>query len=193
MTAYHRETSASPAATPPPAASAPAPAAAPAPSPTPTTVPQSQFVCDLRSMPAMSSLLVAPMFPVGGSPGPIKDPDSVIEPCPPNIQGITVPDRTPDDVLRLVQDEGVDIIDFRFCDLPGLMQHFSMPAHELTGHMLRWVVETVSAREGAPPGHLVLTHLVPWNDRARTGEEASGVPFGGRVSLATQGQVFELG
>ncbi|MGH9169358.1 MAG: type I glutamate--ammonia ligase [Acidimicrobiales bacterium] len=41
-------------------------------------------------------------------------------------------DRTAADVVRLMQDEGVEIIDFRFCDLPGLMQHFSVPAHELT-------------------------------------------------------------
>ncbi len=32
----------------------------------------------------------------------------------------------------MVQQEGVEIVDFRFCDLPGLMQHFSVPAHELT-------------------------------------------------------------
>ena len=30
------------------------------------------------------------------------------------------------------QDEGVEIVDLRFCDLPGLMQHFSVPAHALT-------------------------------------------------------------
>jgi glutamine synthetase len=40
--------------------------------------------------------------------------------------------RTPAEVLRYAQDEGVEIVDFRFCDLPGLMQHFSSPAHELT-------------------------------------------------------------
>ncbi len=40
--------------------------------------------------------------------------------------------RTPEEVLSLVKQEGVEIIDFRFCDLPGLMQHFSVPAHELT-------------------------------------------------------------
>jgi glutamine synthetase len=39
--------------------------------------------------------------------------------------------RTPSDVVRLVRDEGVEVIDVRFCDLPGLMQHFSIPAHEL--------------------------------------------------------------
>src|SRR5439155_2064317 len=43
-----------------------------------------------------------------------------------------VQQRTPAEVVRLVQDEGVEIVNFRFCDLPGLMQHFSSPAHELT-------------------------------------------------------------
>jgi glutamine synthetase len=43
-----------------------------------------------------------------------------------------VQERTPDQILKLVKDEGVEIVDFRFCDLPGLMQHFSAPAHELT-------------------------------------------------------------
>jgi glutamine synthetase len=39
--------------------------------------------------------------------------------------------RTPSDVLKLIKDRGIEIIDVRFCDLPGLMQHFSVPAHEL--------------------------------------------------------------
>ena len=43
-----------------------------------------------------------------------------------------MPQRTPADVLGMVKDEGVEIIDFRFCDLPGLMQHFSVPAHEFS-------------------------------------------------------------
>ncbi len=40
--------------------------------------------------------------------------------------------RTPAEVLRLAQDEGIEIVDLRFCDLPGLTQHFSVPAHQLT-------------------------------------------------------------
>jgi glutamine synthetase len=44
----------------------------------------------------------------------------------------TVDERTPDEVLELIRSEGVEIVDLRFCDLPGLMQHFSMPASELT-------------------------------------------------------------
>ena len=41
-------------------------------------------------------------------------------------------ERSPAEVVRLCQDEGVEIVDFRFCDLPGLMQHFSAPVHQLT-------------------------------------------------------------
>ena len=41
-------------------------------------------------------------------------------------------ERSPADVVRLVKDQNVEIVDFRFCDLPGLMQHFSVPAAELT-------------------------------------------------------------
>ena len=40
--------------------------------------------------------------------------------------------RSAGDVLKLVKEAGIDVIDVRFCDLPGLMQHFSIPAHELT-------------------------------------------------------------
>ncbi|HWC38158.1 MAG TPA: glutamine synthetase beta-grasp domain-containing protein, partial [Acidimicrobiales bacterium] len=41
-------------------------------------------------------------------------------------------ERTPAEVLRLAQDEQVEIVDFRFCDLPGLTQHFSVPVTQLT-------------------------------------------------------------
>jgi glutamine synthetase len=39
---------------------------------------------------------------------------------------------SPDDILQRISDEGIAFVDFRFCDLPGLMQHFTTPAHELT-------------------------------------------------------------
>jgi glutamine synthetase len=38
---------------------------------------------------------------------------------------------SPDDVLARIESEGIEFIDLRFCDLPGLMQHFTVPAHEL--------------------------------------------------------------
>ncbi len=35
------------------------------------------------------------------------------------------------DVLALASGAGAQIVDFRFCDLPGLMQHFSVPISQL--------------------------------------------------------------
>src|SRR5690242_7591470 len=65
------------------------------------------------------------------SGGPPTDPEGV-----PGGKGIKgdkpVQQRTPTEALRLAKDEGVEVVDLRFCDLPGLMQHFSMPVHELT-------------------------------------------------------------
>ncbi len=40
--------------------------------------------------------------------------------------------RSPAEVLALVKDGGVEFVDYRFCDLPGLMQHVSVPASQLT-------------------------------------------------------------
>jgi glutamine synthetase len=40
--------------------------------------------------------------------------------------------RTPAEVVRLLNDEAIEIVDVRFADLPGMTQHFSVPAHELT-------------------------------------------------------------
>src|SRR5690349_21007412 len=34
---------------------------------------------------------------------------------------------TSDELLKYVKDEGVEMIDVRFCDLPGVMQHFTVP------------------------------------------------------------------
>ena len=33
-----------------------------------------------------------------------------------------------DEVLSYIQEEGVEMVDVRFCDLPGVMQHFTVPA-----------------------------------------------------------------
>ena len=37
-----------------------------------------------------------------------------------------------DEVLRFIRDEGVRFVDVRFCDLPGVMQHFNVPAESVT-------------------------------------------------------------
>ena len=39
---------------------------------------------------------------------------------------------TPDEVMKFIADEGVEYVDIRFCDLPGVMQHFSLPAKAFT-------------------------------------------------------------
>ncbi|TDC51213.1 type I glutamate--ammonia ligase [Jiangella ureilytica] len=33
-----------------------------------------------------------------------------------------------DELLKFVKDEGIEFVDVRFCDLPGVMQHFNVPA-----------------------------------------------------------------
>jgi ribonuclease BN (tRNA processing enzyme) len=48
-----------------------------------------------------------------------------------------------------------------------------------------------AARAGV--GRLMLTHLVPWNDQARTLEEACGSSFAGPISLAASGQSIDVG
>src|SRR2546430_16262526 len=48
------------------------------------------------------------------------------------MEVFSVEQRTASDVVRLVQEQGIEVVDFRFCDLPGLMQHFSVPSHELS-------------------------------------------------------------
>jgi glutamine synthetase len=40
--------------------------------------------------------------------------------------------ETVSDVLSLVSDEGYEFVDLRFCDLPGQVQHFTVPARQLT-------------------------------------------------------------
>ncbi len=41
-------------------------------------------------------------------------------------------ERTPAEVLAMVSDEEVEFVDFRFSDLPGVMQHVTIPASELS-------------------------------------------------------------
>jgi glutamine synthetase len=42
---------------------------------------------------------------------------------------------TPEDVLSKISDEGIQFVDFRFIDLPGVMQHYTLPAHQLTAEV----------------------------------------------------------
>ena len=78
---------------------------------------------------------------------------------------------------------GADLLlcEASFLSAPGLTPNMHLTAGQAVAH---------AAAAGV--GRLVLTHLVPWNDRSRTLAEASDVPFGQPVSLATQGQVVDL-
>ena len=40
--------------------------------------------------------------------------------------------KTASDVLTLIAQEGYEFVDLRFCDLPGQVQHFTVPSHRLT-------------------------------------------------------------
>ena len=40
-------------------------------------------------------------------------------------------DRTPKDVLKFAESEGVKIVDLKFIDWPGHWQHTSFPLHEI--------------------------------------------------------------
>ncbi len=40
--------------------------------------------------------------------------------------------KTAADVLSLIADEGYEFVDLRFCDLPGQVQHFTVPVRQLT-------------------------------------------------------------
>ena len=44
----------------------------------------------------------------------------------------------------------------------------------------------------ADAAHLVLTHLIPWNDPARTLAEAKMSGYGGAIDVAGPGQTFDL-
>src|SRR5690349_23526802 len=40
----------------------------------------------------------------------------------------SVAEKTADDIIKQIKDEDVQYVDIRFCDLPGVVQHFSVPA-----------------------------------------------------------------
>ena len=79
---------------------------------------------------------------------------------------------------------GADLLlcEASFLEGPGLPRDLHLTARQAAQH---------AAQAGA--GQLVLTHLVPWNDQARTLEEACGSSFAGPVSLAASGRVIDLG
>ncbi len=45
--------------------------------------------------------------------------------------------KSPQDVIRMAQDAGVQMVDLRFTDLPGVWQHFTVPVRELNDDLFQ--------------------------------------------------------
>jgi ribonuclease BN (tRNA processing enzyme) len=78
---------------------------------------------------------------------------------------------------------GADLLlcEASFLDGPDLPENLHLTARQAAEHATR-----------AGVGQLVLTHLVPWNDSARSLREAAAA-FAGPLSLAASGRVIDLG
>jgi ribonuclease BN (tRNA processing enzyme) len=85
------------------------------------------------------------------------------------------------ELVRLAQDADVLLCEASFLEGPDTPAGVHLTARQAAEH---------AARAGV--GHLVLTHLVPWNDPDRSLAEASAV-FTGPLSLAASGRVLGPG
>jgi ribonuclease BN (tRNA processing enzyme) len=83
-------------------------------------------------------------------------------------------------LTELARDTDLMLCEASFLDRPDLL-----PGVHLSGR------QAAEHAASAGTGHLVLTHLVPWNDRTATQEEAARA-FTGPITLAASGQVFDL-
>jgi len=54
-----------------------------------------------------------------------------------------VPESTPEEVLAMVESEGCEFVDFRFIDLPGVMQHVTIPASVLDEGQFRCLYQPI--------------------------------------------------
>ncbi|HKA98759.1 MAG TPA: MBL fold metallo-hydrolase [Streptosporangiaceae bacterium] len=84
-------------------------------------------------------------------------------------------------LVELAREADLLLCEASFLDGPGLPSDLHLTARQAAQHA-----------ERAGVGRLILTHLVPWNDPARTLEEACGSTFSGPISLAASGQSLEL-
>lgn len=84
-------------------------------------------------------------------------------------------------LVELARDADLFLCEASFLDQPNLPTDLHLTAREAGEH---------AARAGA--NRLVLTHLVPWNDQAKSLAEAKASDFGGEIELAHTGAVFDL-
>ena len=86
-----------------------------------------------------------------------------------------------DELVRLARDADVALFEASFLSgQPGLPRNVHMTARQAAEH---------ASRAGAR--HLVLTHLVPWNDPEQSREEAAG-SFDGKLTVARTGLALDL-
>ena len=74
---------------------------------------------------------------------------------------------TPKDVLALAKEAGAQIVDFRFCDLPGLMQHFSVPIERARRDLVRGRVRVRRLVDPRLPGDPGVRHAPGPRPRGR--------------------------
>jgi ribonuclease BN (tRNA processing enzyme) len=84
------------------------------------------------------------------------------------------------ELIRLARNADVALFEASFLTQPGLPPDLHLTARQAAEH---------AARAGA--GHLVLTHLIPWNDPERSREEAA-TAYDGQLTLAKTGLSIEL-
>ncbi len=84
-------------------------------------------------------------------------------------------------LAELARDADLLLCEASYLAAPGLPTGLHLTARQAAEY---------AAQAGA--GRLVLTHLVPWNDTARTLAEAAAGPFTGEISLAAPGQCYDL-
>ena len=84
------------------------------------------------------------------------------------------------ELIRLARNADVALFEASFLTQPGLPPGLHLTARQAAEH---------AARAGA--GHLVLTHLIPWNDPDRSREEAA-TAYDGQLTLAQTGLSIEL-
>jgi len=84
-------------------------------------------------------------------------------------------------LVELARDADLFLCEASFLDQPGLPADLHLTAREAGEH---------AARAGARK--LILTHLVPWNDREMSLAEAKATGYEGEIELARQGAEYEL-
>jgi ribonuclease BN (tRNA processing enzyme) len=86
-----------------------------------------------------------------------------------------------DALVELARDADLFLCEASFLDSPNLPTEMHLTGKEAGEH---------AARAGA--AHLVLTHLIPWNDPALTLAEAKRSGYEGAIDVAVPGLTFEL-